>query len=763
MKGISVPEWTFWLFLYLPLSGFGQTALRVGTIEGRVVDAGTGAPLPGANVSVEHTLLGAAADRDGTFRIPRVPVGGYSLRFTYIGYAAVVKTDVIVRSNRTTGVPVALKMQAVETEAVRVTAGYFSDAGDQPVGGIGFSREEIRRAPGAGGDVSRILFSLPGVSKVNDQSNALCVRGGNPVENAFFIDNIGIPNINHFPDQATSGGPIGLVNVDFIEDVTFLAGGFPAQYGDRLSAVMDITFREGNRKEFDGRIDLNFAGFGGAAEGPLGSTGSWMLSARRSYLDLVIRTIDIGTSVAPRYGDVQGKLVLDLNPRHKLTLLGIYGDDHNAPDQRTARENQMTHFGRQDDAQATLGLNWRALWSRNGYSNTSLSFTGQRFDQDWFETGTALHAIRNRSHERVLRFRNVSHFRLRPGHAVTFGVEAGMHRDTYDNRFGAVTDATGNAVPERSLRGTEHAVSAGGFVSHEIRPVHRLTATTGLRADRYSRTGRIAWSPRASLSFQISKRLSLGCSAGLYHQSLPLLLLSRHPENRRLREMRSTHLLFGFEYLLQPETRLTIEAYHKASARYPLDPGQPGIFILDEGYTFSQAAFTGDGNARADGVEIMVQKKLARRFYGLASASLSRSEYRASDGLWRPRKYDNRVILGIEGGYKPDRNWEFSLRWIYAGGAPYTPLNLESSRQNRRIVLDETRINASRFPDYHAMNIRFDRRFHFARSNLIFYLSVWNVYNRKNVAMMYWNDAEQRQEFIYQWPALPVFGLEFVF
>ena len=117
-------------------------------------------------------------------------------------------------------------MKAVETEAVSVTAGYFTASEEQPVSAIQFSSEEIRRAPGSGGDVSRILLSLPSVAKVNDQSNALCVRGGNPIENTFYIDNIEIPNINHFPDQATSSGPIGLINVDFIEDVAFYAGGF---------------------------------------------------------------------------------------------------------------------------------------------------------------------------------------------------------------------------------------------------------------------------------------------------------------------------------------------------------------------------------------------------------------------------------------------------------------------------------------------------------------------------------------------------------
>lgn len=110
---------------------------------------------------------------------------------------------------------------------------------------------------------------MPSIAKVNDQVNGLIVRGGNPAENAFYLDNIEIPNINHYPMQGSSSGPIGLINTDFIQEVDFSAGGFSAAYGDRLSSVMELRFREGNRQEFDGQIDMNLAGVGLTGEGPL--------------------------------------------------------------------------------------------------------------------------------------------------------------------------------------------------------------------------------------------------------------------------------------------------------------------------------------------------------------------------------------------------------------------------------------------------------------------------------------------------------------
>jgi hypothetical protein len=734
-----------------------------GQIEGRVVDAETQSPLIGANVSLENTVHGAATDMDGRFVIQRVPVGSYNVRIGYIGYQPVVRADVIVKSHRTTVVNARLAPQAVETEAVTVTAGFFQSPEERPVSAIQFSNEEIRRAPGSAGDVSRILMSLPSVAKVNDQSNGLIVRGGNPIENTFFIDNIEIPNINHFPDQASSGGPIGLVQVDFIEDVRFFSGGFSPVYGDRLSSVMDISFREGNRKSFDAQLDLNFAGFGGLAEGPLGSRGSWMAAVRRSYLDLVVKTLDVGSTVAPRYGDVQGKIALTLSPKHQLTILGIFGDDHNAPDRETGIENDMIHYGSQDIYERTAGANWRAVWNKRGYSNTSLSVTSQRFHEDWYETNTGLYAIRNHADEIVCKFRNVNHFRWASSLAVEFGMEAKALRSTYDNWAAATTNATGDSIPEWSLDRSVSATKAAGFVNGILNPLPKLTATLGLRADYFSRNEEVAIAPRATLSFQLNPVTRIIGSAGLFSQTLPLLILSRHPENGSLRNPQSVHLILGMEHLLSPDTRLTLEVYQKIYSRFPADPDQPALFVLDDRYYTSGGRLEDSGSAWSRGVELMLQKKLAKDFYGLITAAFFRSRYQGPDGIWRDRNYDNRFILGVEGGYKPNRNWEFSLRWIFAGGVPYTPLDTGASTLYHRMVLDASRINETRLPDYHSLNIRFDRRFHFSRSNLIFYLSVWNGYNRKNVAMVFWNDEEQKEDVIYQWLLLPIFGLEYEF
>lgn len=347
-------------FQILPKHTYSQDGKLVGKIEGIIIDAETKAELIGANILIINSTTGAATDLDGKFIIENVPVGNYSIKISFLGYTPIIKTDIIVRSNRITLVNGELSTSSLESDEVVVEAEYFQKNDEQALSSINFSGEEIRRAPGSAGDVSRILMILPSVAKVNDQSNTLAVRGGSPIENTFYIDNIEIPNINHFPSQGASGGVIGMINVDFIEDVDFFTGGFSAIYGNKLSSIMNLSLREGNSEKVEGQLNLDFSGFGGIIEGPLFSdNATFMVSARRSYIDFLIKMIDVGSTVAPTYGDISGKIVYDIDKNNKLMIVGVFGDDHMSSDQQNAIDNQMVFYGDQDIYQSTIGLNWR--------------------------------------------------------------------------------------------------------------------------------------------------------------------------------------------------------------------------------------------------------------------------------------------------------------------------------------------------------------------------------------------------------------------
>jgi hypothetical protein len=269
----------------------------------------------------------------------------------------------------------------------------------------------------------------------------------------------------------------------------------------------------------------------------------------------------------------------------------------------------------------------------------------------------------------------------------------------------------------------------------------------------------------------IDRLTKFAIAGGRYVQRLPAPLIAQSTAHRSLPDMQAWHVVTSVTRMLGRYTRVSLEGYLKEYRDFPTDPVQPALFILDElfykngsfGSFGSHPDLQSNGTARALGVEAMIQKKLADRIYGLASVSYSNSRYRDRDEVWRSRVTENRLMVTAEGGYKPNQLWEFSLRWLFAGGAPYTPFDVEASARALTGIYDGSRINGLRMPDYHSLSVRFDRRFHFRSSSLITYLSIWNVYGRRNVAGYYWNEVESRVQAVEQFGTLPILGLEFEF
>lgn len=739
---------------------------KSGSLKGVVLDAETKSPIIGATVMIVGTDLGAATDDEGRFRIKNLPIGDCAVKVSSVGYEPFTATDVIIRSGRVANLEVALRMSMTEVTSVQVTSGYFVDSPTEPTSSTRYSNEEIRRAPGSAGDVSRIMFSLPSVAKVNDNVNNLIVRGGSPTENSFYLENIEIPNINHYPLFGTSGGPISLLNTDFIQDATFSAGGFSSAYGDRLSSIMEINFREGNRDEVDLQADMNFAGFGVTGEGPIGNgRGSWMGSVRRSYLDLL--TDAIGTGVVPRYSDYQGKMVLDLNSKNRLTFLGVVGIDYIDFDRESSIEDGYSTYGKTDGYEYAAGVNWRYLWGSKGYSNTSLSYLATRDKANYLEASTGNELVTKENLDGAAQLRNVNFYRLSNRHEVQFGFDFKYELDKFDQYTSEYTNFFGDTIPSYTLNYRVESPKVGGFASYVVQLSRRLQATFGGRFDYYEYTGNSSFSPRATLSYKLTETSKLNSAFGIYHQTLPTVLLSQQESNKELADPKAYHYIVGFEKNVREDTRFTLEGYYKTYENFPLSPDEPQLFIIDEmvysSYFFYHPNIVDEGEARSYGVEAILQKKLRDGLYGLISASWFRSQYKDLNGDWRNRSFDNRVVFSAEGGYKPNKRWEFSLRWIYAGGAPYTPLDMQASMDLNRSVYDFKQVNEARYPDYHSLNIRVDRRFNFSNSNMIVYLSIWNAYNRENVAQYFWNEHEHKQEEQLQWSMLPIFGIEFEF
>ncbi len=745
------------------LNSANKQDVRLGHIKGKVLEADTRTPLPGVTIVCNHTPRSTITDEQGRFAFLDMPVGSYALTFSYPDFSPLVKTDIIVKSRDTTVVEAEMQMHLLEQ--ITVTSGYFPRKKEQPVSVTGFSYEELRRSAGSAGDISRMVGILPSVSRVNDQWNGLIVRGGCPSENGFYIDNIQIPDINHFSMRGSTGGPIGILNVDFIRDVHFYSGGFSALFGDRLSSIMDIDFREGNREHFNLQMELNMAGIGAVGEGPLaGGKGSWLFSARKSYLDWLVDAIGVGT--APRFGDLQGKFTYDFSDRVKLTLITVTGVDKISFTKDNANDMGMDLFGDYDSWVNTAGLNLRAVWKNNGYSDISLTHNYREFKSGFFDLVSDAERYSDSTSEQSLKLRNVNQLRLGRGLRLQFGGEVTYIVNDYNYFVGEYVDIVGHNIPAFYTDTTTSAWKTGLFSNLSWPLFPRLTLNLGLRGDYFSYNGRFTFSPRFSLAYRVAGGTTLNASFGVFRQNMPLELLVTLDNGKELRDPLAYHYIFGINQDIGKGTQLTLELYRKDYRNFPMDVDQPLLFLSDEffvaGYQRHQRVVD-SGRARSSGVELTLQKKMARRIYGILCMSYFRTRYLGLDGEWRNRVYDNRYIFSVEGGWKPNKKWEFSLRWTYAGGVPYTPFDLEVSQLVNSGVLDVGQVNEGRNPDYHSLKVRADRRYYFRKSNLTVYLNVWNVYNRRNIGTRFWNKVDRKADVSYQWSLIPVLGLEFEF
>lgn len=739
-----------------------------GELRGTVLDAEVRTPLRGVRVRILGRPGEVLTGADGRFEIPAVPVGGYVVEFSFPYFRTRRVTDVVVKSGRATAVDAEMELDAaaMERKEVTVTTAAFPVSGEAAPSTTAFSYEEIRRAAGAAGDVTRMIGALPSVARTNDMTNQLVVRGGSPVENAFYIDNIEVPNINHYPQQGASSGAIGLVNVEFIRDVSFSAGGFSSVYGDRLSSVMDIGFREGSRTGIDLQLELSMMGLGLVAEGPFpGGRGSWLVSARRSYIDLLIRLM--GSGVPVHWSDLQAKLVYDLSPRNKLTFLTVAGFDNSGTKKEDAVKDAENAFRGLDTTEITTGVDWFHQWGAAGLSNTSLARSETRYRDSARDTLTEELLRTGSNRDAAWTLRNVNAFRLAPSKRIRFGVEAKSLATRFDTFQAGTTDVFGRPLPEATRRARVETRLYSAFAQYDWDLLPALTLQVGLRADRFDSGGRLRLSPRTTLAWRPAGRDAFDLSAGLFYQRLPAVFLVGKTAAARLLEPRARHLVLGYRRLLSETTRLSIELYDKAYDRMPLDPAQPELFPMDEIFLENRfgehETLLSSGRARASGAELILQKKLAERLYGLVSLSYFRTRYRGLDGRWYDRVYDNRFLFCVEGGWKLGRTWELGVRGNYAGGAPYTPFDVAASEAANTGIFDRTRVNGDRLPAYGSFNLRCDRRFNFRGSNLILNLSLWNVFNRKNVSAVYWNEQAGRPGRILGWSLLPVLGVEFEF
>lgn len=761
----NAPLTLLFLFSLFGFSNAQQSEQILGSITGTVVDSETLEPLIGVNLIIEKTLEGNATNANGEYIISKLTPGIYTLTVRYIGYETKRIPDIVVGANRSQIVDIKLNPSTVMGDEITVTSGYFSETSStQGIGKVSFTPEEIRRSPGAAQELGRVLNALPSVASQGDTSQDLLVRGGSPIENGNYIDNIPLPNIRHFQNQSgRSNGPIGIVNTDLISSIDFSAGGFTAKFGNHLSSVSDISYRDGNLNRLRGDVGLNLAGFGINLDGPISENTSYLVSARRSYLDLIANAINAGG--APRYADAQVKVTSKLDSKNKLSFLNIYGRSNFTSDLSEAVEEGVSDAIDNTNNQNTMGVNWQHLWG-NGYTNTSLSYSFRENDQILTDALSETTSIDFYSLEAMMVLRSVSFLRINDRNNIEFGTEFRAEQNDYDYFIAAETNQSGQQRADFNRSDEVNGSLSSFFASYSVTITPAFSATLGARTTYNSYNNNLNLAPRFKARFQASAKLGFNAAFGVHYQAIPRYLISQNANIAELRSTRSDHYILSADYLLTDDTKLTIELYDKEYRNAPILPAVNSVgdrnYVLDSFQQFYDV-LEDNGRAFARGAEILIQKKLAVDFYGMVSASYFRTRHRDYTGKWQDRNYDNRYLLSVIGGYRPNDLWEVSVRWSYLGGRRYTPIDPVASANAATEVYDLSRFNAARYPAYHSLFTRVDRRFFMKKTNLVVFVEVWNAYNQQNVETDYWNIQTNQIDRATQFSLLPVSGVKFEF
>ena len=758
-------------FLFIIL--FSVTALNAqqkGSITGLVADRQTQSPVEGAVIEIINTGFKTAADTEGKFDFNGIPLGTYRLKVTCLGYEAVVKTDIVVLSSRPSVVNIELTISEITTGQIDVEGRYFQKPTDVSTSSYNLDFEEVRRAPGAVEDISRMLQIMPGVSPGNDQRNDLIVRGGSPAENLTIIDGIEIPNVNHYPTQGSSSGPIGMINVKFINDVNFSTGGFSARYGDKLSSVMDIKFREGYRKKFLSDINLSTAGFGGIFEGPLFTeNSSFLFSVRKSYLNLIKGAIRL--AAVPDYWDFNMKAVYDFGKNTRLSLVGVGGIDYISFEGESSEVSDDNPYGKAkgDQKQFTAGFNLKTLFKK-GYVQTVLANSSGFTNLENRDLRTDEMKFYYDSYESDFNLKSEVFYRLNRTNNIIIGGMARLVKFKNETFYIADTTAFGDPIPETNVNIKDDFYKASGFAQYTLKLFSgKVILNTGARVDYFSGINEnIALSPRAGLSYNFFQATTLSVSSGIYRQSPDYLWVTADARNKNLKYIQAVHYIAGIEHLFTPELRFSIEAYYKSYSNYPVSLLVPTYVLISGGaengpnLLFGQAVSEGKGFSR--GIDVSLHKKLTGSgFYGMINYSLADSRVTGLKGGEKPGSFDYRHNITVIAGYQITDDWLVGVKFRYTTGRPYTPFDAAASTLLNRGVSDFGNFNGSRYKDYNRLDVRVDKKWNFKGLSIVSYIELQNVFNTENVYQYFWNEYKNEESTIYQWSFLPVGGFSIQF
>ena len=740
------------LFSFISISNFALS--QNVKVYGTITNALNNDPIPFANIVIEGTMIGTTSDIDGNYEILNLQAGAYNFKCSYIGFNTDIQSEIKVSSNKNLRLDFFLSENSEVLSEVKVKGNTFNKTKASPVSLRTINASEISKSPGGNRDISKVISNLPGVSSSSSFRNDIIIRGGAPSENRFFLDGIEIQTINHFSTQGSSGGPVGILNVNFIREVDLYTGAFPANRGNALSSVMELKQIEGNDEEISGSFTVGSSDAGLTLNTPISKKSTLLLSVRRSYLQFLFKALKL--PFLPTYNDMQFKYTYKPNNKNQFNFLGIAaiddftlnpGINEGEKDSMQLAQNNynLNNLVINNQWNYTAGGTWRHFFSnsnlffvmsRSHLNNTALKYL------DYADV-TSQKILDYKSEEIENKTRLEYNFER---NEYTINVGANLEDATYLNNT-KQNFTVGDSIFTGVVNADLNFLKYGAFTQiGKTYFSNKLVASFGLRIDGNSFTeskNTPNLSPRLSLAFNLNEKISLNSNIGRFYQLPTYTILGFEDDGKYLNKDASyiscDHLVVGIEYNPSSYSKITLESFYKSYANYPFS-------VLD---SISLANLGGDfgviGNedissiskGNSYGVELLAQQKMSSSIYGILSVTYYRSRFEDKKGNLVASTWDNRFILNMTAGKKFKRNIELGLKYRYSGGAPYTPIDLINSSNkaiwdiNQRGVLDYNLLNTKRLNGQHGLDIRVDKKWFFKSWSLNAYIDIENILNAK--------------------------------
>lgn len=744
---------TICLFIVFLLS-FSVSQAQQGSLQGQVYDSNNNQDVPFAKVIIAGTTIGTITNENGQFKFSGLQPGFIRVEVSLIGYRNTLSSEVEISNAKTAHLEIAIEKNNTQLEEITVAASRFRTTEESPLSLKTIGLSEIESSPGANRDISKVIQSFAGVQSTPAFRNDIIIRGGGPSESRFYLDGVEVPNINHFATQGASGGPVGIINADLLREVEYYSGAFPADRGNALSGVFEFSLVDGNSDRFRGQASVGASEVSGTADGPIGNKTTYIVSARRSYLQLLFGLLDM--PFLPTFNDLQFKIKTRIDPKNEISLIGLGAYDISKlnTDLKNPDEQQQYILVQLPDTRQwsyTIGAVYKR-YNENGYqtfviSRNQLSNEAEKYlDNDKSSEANKTLDYQSQEAENKLRYENTIHS---GGSKIVFGGNIDfVHYTNSTRQTRYYEDGSLQVNYDTKL----NFIKWGLFgQASQLLFDDRLTLSLGIRMDANSYSTNMnspfdQFSPRFSASWKLRPDWSINLNTGRYYQLPPYTALGYQKngtyinKQNGLKYIRANHYIVGISFQPQPNLFLSMEGFLKDYAHYPFSVND-SISLANLGADYGvigNEEVSSVSNGRAYGVELQARYSTPGKFNFNLSYTFVRSEFEDKNGRMIPSSWDSRHVLVITTTKKMKCNWQVGARWRFVGGLPYTPWDMDRSslieawNANNGPYHNTNLWNTKRFKAFHQLDLRIDKAYYWKKMTAKFYLDFQNFYNFKN-------------------------------